>query len=149
MSNNIFTCEIVDTIILVDPKTFEVLHVANNHCVMRDSASRALSRQGVMRTLLEGRDTPAIVLTGQVADMLYVALAGHHYTVQHPRQASTNLARAARGHIERMRKLEEWGIAWQVVEAWGQKIKPWLWVTKFEQGFEQQGAPEYCLEVSL
>jgi hypothetical protein len=149
MSNNIFTCEIVDTIILVDPKTFEVLHVANNHCVMRDSASRALSRRNVVRAVQDIAKKPTLVLTGQVADMLYVALAGHHYMVQHPRRASTDLARAARGHIERMRKLEEWGIAWQVVEAWGPKIKPWLWVTKFQQGFEQQGAPEYCWEVAL
>jgi hypothetical protein len=149
MSNNIFTCEIADTIILVDPKTFEVLHVANNHCVMRDPSLRALSRQGVIHSLQDIVKRPALVLTGQVADMLYVALAGHHYTVQHPQRASTNLARAARGHIERMRKLEEWGIAWRAVEAWGPKIKPWLWVTKFEQGFEQVGAPEYCREVAL
>jgi hypothetical protein len=149
MSNNIFTCEIVDTILLIDPVSFEVLHVANNHCVMRDPASRALSRQGVVRTLLEGRDGPAIVLTGQVADLLYVALAGHHYMSQHPQRASTNLARSARGHIERMRKLEEWQIAWQVVEAWGPMIRPWLGVTKFVEGFEQQGAPEYLQEIGL
>jgi hypothetical protein len=149
MGSIIFTCEIVDTIILVDPVTYKVVHVANNHCVMRDPPSRALSRQNMVRTLQDIAKKPTLVLTGQVADMLYVALAGHHYMVQHPRRASTNLARAARGHIERMRKLEEWGIAWRAVEAWGPKIKPWLWVTKFEKGFEQQGALEYCWEVAL
>jgi hypothetical protein len=149
MSNNIFTCEIVDTILLIDPVSFEILHVATNHCVMRDSASRALSRQCVVRALQDIIGKPAVVLTGQVADLLYVALAGHHYTSESPRRASTNLARTARAHIERLRKLEEWGIAWQVIQAWGPMIRPWLWVTKFKGGFEEVGAPEYLQEIGL
>jgi hypothetical protein len=149
MGSSIFTCEIVDTIVLVDSKTFEVLYVANNHCVMRDPASRALSRQGVVRTIQDIVKKPAVVLTGQVADLLYVALAGHHYTSQSPRRASTGLARAARGHIERMRKLEEWALAWQVIQAWGPKIRPWLGVTKLVGGFIQEGAPEYVQEIGL
>jgi hypothetical protein len=149
MSSSIFTCEVVDTIVLVDPKTFEVFHVAHNHCVMSDPASRALTRRSVVRTLEDIVQRPALVLTGQVADLLYVALAGHHYTSQSPRRASTNLARSARGQVERMRKLEEWGIAWQVIQAWGPRIRPWLGVTKLVNGFPQMGAPEYVWEVAL
>jgi hypothetical protein len=149
MGSIIFTCEIVDTIILVDPKTFEVLHVANNHCVMRDPALRALSRQGVVRALQDIVKKSAVVVTGQVADLLYVALAGHHYTSQSPRRASTGLARSARAHIERMRHLEEWQVAWQVIETWGSKIRPWLGVAKLVNGFEESGAPEYLWEVAL
>jgi hypothetical protein len=146
---NIFTCEIVDTILLVDPKTFEVLHVANNHCAASSPAQRALSRQDVVRALQDIVNRPAVVLTGQVADLLYVALAGHHYTSESPRRASTGLARAARGHIERMRRDEQWQIAWQVLQVWGPMIRPWLGVVKLVDGFEESGAPEYLWEVAL
>ena len=148
--NVIVMSEAEDTVVLVDPLSCEVLTVGYNHCLSSaSSAQRALSRARVVDVLQGVVDRPALVLTGQVADLLYTALAGHSYAVERPAVAMRARARAARAHIERMRAVGDWEIAQRVVEAAGPVISPWLGVTKLVGGVPQEGAAEYEERIRL
>lgn len=145
----ILVCERADTLVLVDPDSYQVLKVGYNHCLAADPAQRALSRQGVAQVLQELAGRPAVVLSGQVADVLYLALAGHQYGVGSPGAASTRLAQQARAHIQRWRGVPDWEIAHRVTAAFGPVIRPWLGVTKLVDGRPQSGAAEYELVLRL
>ena len=149
--NVIVMSEAEDTVVLVDPLSCEVLTVGYNHCLSSaSSAQRALSRARVVDVLQVVVDRPALVLTGQVADLLYTALAGHSYAVERPTMAMCVRARAARAHVERMRAAGgDWEIVARVIEAAGPVLEPWLGVTKLSNGVPQEGAAEYEERIQL
>jgi hypothetical protein len=157
------TFERPDTIVVVDAVMFQVLRVAHNHCLLNDPVAREMTRVGIIRVLVESlpkqdgysmRTPPAppeggegqvYGVVGPPGDMLYCALAGHFYAVQHPCEAHPMLARLARATIERNRaRAPGWAVAWQVVVAWGLTVQPWLAVTKLDEwGMPMAVCPEY------
>lgn len=147
----VIRCDKSDTIILVDPVSYQVLKVGFNHCLAVDVVQRARSRAAVIAVLRESAPASALVLVGRPADSLYVALAGHLYAVQHPRDANPQLARLARGVILRSRGVAEgWEIAARVVDAWGPEIQPWLGVTKLSgDGVPVMACVEYVERLPL
>src|SRR3989304_3542076 len=133
-----------DTVIAVDGQTYEVLSVAHNHCLVGDTMDRLRSRASVIEVVAEIAGERACILSGTVADQLYVALTGHFYATEHPKCVSVPMARAARASIERMRGDAQWEVAWRVIEARGATLEPWLGVAKLsEDGVPQMGAEEY------
>jgi hypothetical protein len=146
----ILMCTKEDTVVLVDPVDFGFLRVAHNHCVIGDPVQRLLGRQSVIRVCQESVGDRSLVLTGRPAALLYLALAGHAYSVQTPDDAHPYLARQARAEITRRRRDGgDWEIVARAVEAWGPMIKPWLGVTKLVNGMPQSFAPEYELRIRL
>jgi hypothetical protein len=142
--NYTLACDRADTIILVHPVTYQVLKVGFNHCLSVEMADRARSRALVVHVLCETCPVSAFVVVERPADCLYTALAGHLYSIQHPRAARPDLARLARGIITRNRGVSEgWEIAARVVDAWGPVVQPWLGVVKLD---ERGGLVEACAE---
>jgi hypothetical protein len=134
----------------VDGESYQVLVVAYNHHLVGDTMARLRSRASVARVVAKIAGERARILTGTVADQLYVALTGHFYAIEHPGCVSVEMARAARASIERMRADAQWEVAWRVVEARGATLEPWLGVTKLDgDGCPQMGAREYQERVAL
>lgn len=122
-----------DTIITIDAETNEVLRVGYNHCLASSEAQRALSRAGIAKVLQEIDSRPSIVLTGPIADLLYVALAGHAYN-KSPHEASTHAARSARAIILSLRSYRRsWELAHQAIQVYGDYIQPFLGVSVLDE----------------
>jgi hypothetical protein len=138
-----------DTVLLVDARTYEVRRVGFNHCGSHDASERARARASLIRVELEIAPG-CLVLSGLVANLLYVALSGHRFATQHPRDASPLRARQARAYIAGHRDDDQFEIAARVVAAFGDVVQPWLGVTKLDgRGGPVEGCAEYMERLSL
>lgn len=93
------------------------------------------------------------VLSGEIAEDLYMALAGHSYG-EDPGTANYALAFEARQMIrQNSRKFfgearRQARLAGEVIDKWGEKIVPWLHVAKLgKEGGVIVDAPEYYQEI--
>lgn len=103
-------------------------------------------------TLPVGLSGPYEVLSGDAAEDLYLALTGHMYG-EEPGTADLGLAYETREMI-RLNGRRLYGearrqarLAGKVIEKWGDKITPWLHVTKIERERIVADAPEYYKEM--
>lgn len=150
--------EKLDTIVLID-RHHRVVGVAYNHCLSADPFLRQESRLKVAGWAIEaaqrrGAQLPIAAVMETPGDLLYAALAGHWFTVEHPCRAYVGLALQCRafiaGRIGQVSMTDRaYAVAHQVVQLWGPFIQPWLGVTKFVDGFPQAWAPEYGRRIVL
>lgn len=88
------------------------------------------------------------LITGPLADQLYLALAGHAYG-EHPSLADPARALAARRELTRITLIGA-RITRLALIRWGHKIKPWLGITKLDDNYWPiLDAPEYNQVIPL
>jgi len=159
---------VVDLALLIDEADLRVCSVGINprwdrverslHVGLPDDAFfwLRLGRDEIGRWLADNATGVAcpVAMFGRPAGVLYQALAGHCYGSAPGRYAGAHLvsiARLARAFLSSIRSGgETWRFAWQVVQAAGLVIQPWLCVLELDrEGRPLEISPLYDVRISL